>query len=97
MAFACWVTSFGQISFRGNACLLDGVNLDPEGHFGRNRYLCFNFLWSGKQDKRVMPWDSWGCIALHKSLGRWGLKNIFNFSKALTAKVGRCLISTTSL
>lgn len=57
----------------------------------------FNFLWSGKMDKRVMPWAHWEHIALPKSLGGWGLKNIFNFSKDLEAKVGWHLISTTSL
>lgn len=48
-------------------------------------------------EKRVMPWASWEQIALPKYLGGWGLKNIFQFSKDLAAKVGWCLLSTTSL
>jgi len=39
----------------------------------------------------------WERIALPKSMGGWGLKNIFLFSKALVAKGGWRLIKTTSL
>jgi len=44
-----------------------------------------------------MSWVRWECISQPKALGGWGLKNIFLFSKALAAKVGWRLISTTSL
>lgn len=36
-----------------------------------------------------MPWARWEYIALPKSLGGWGLKNIFQFLRPLVAKVGQ--------
>jgi len=69
----------------------------PRGILEKIRSICFNFLWSGKQEKTVMPWARWEHIALPESLGGWGLKNIFQFSKALVEKVGWRLLSTTSL
>jgi len=44
-----------------------------------------------------MSWVRWDCIVLPKSLGGWGLKNMFLFSKALAGKVAWRLISTNSL
>ena len=44
-----------------------------------------------------MVWVRWERIALPKALGGWGLKNIFNFAKALGAKVSWRLIKTQSL
>ena len=69
----------------------------PRGILDKIKRICFNFLWSGKQEKRVIPWARWECVALPKSLGGWGLRNIFQFSKYLAAKVRSCLLSTTSL
>lgn len=45
----------------------------------------------------MMPWVHWERLALPKALSGWGLKNIFHFSKALAAKVGWRLVSTSSL
>lgn len=61
------------------------------------KILCSRFLWSGKEESHVTPWVRWDCIALPKSMGGWGLKNIFHFSKALAAKGGWRLIKTSSL
>ena len=69
----------------------------PKGILEKIKRICFNFLWRSKQDKRVCPWALLECIALPKALGGWGLKNIYNFSKALVEKVGWRLINTTSL
>ena len=69
----------------------------PRGILDKIRRLCFYFIWSGKREKRVMPWARWERIALPKYLGGWGLKNIYNFSKALAMKVGWNFISTTRL
>jgi len=69
----------------------------PKGVLSSYRRLCFQFLWSGKKDAQVTPWVKWETIARPKDRGGWGLKNIFLFSKALAAKVGWRLISTSSL
>ena len=58
----------------------------PKGILEKIRRLCFYFLWSGSQVKKMMPWVRWERLALPKALGGWGLKNIFYFSKALAAK-----------
>jgi len=42
-------------------------------------------------------WIIWEKIAIPKTLGGWGLKNMFLFSKALTPKSGWRLLKTTSL
>jgi hypothetical protein len=39
----------------------------------------------------------WNILAIPKSLGGWGLKNIHLFSQALPAKVGLRLITTDNL
>ena len=44
-----------------------------------------------------MPWVWWERISLPKSFGGWALKNIFNFTKVLAAKVVWRLIATNSL
>jgi len=69
----------------------------PKGTLEAYRRLCFRFLWSGKKDTQVTPWVKWEKIARPKEGGGWGLKNIFIFSKALAAKVGWRLLSTSSL
>jgi len=69
----------------------------PKGILEKARRLCFSYLWSGNKETRKMPWVRWGRIALPKSLGGWGLKNIFHFSKALAGKVVWRLLTTTSL
>jgi len=69
----------------------------PKGTLEAYRRLCFRFLWSGRKDTHVTPWVKWERIARPKEEGGWGLKNIFFFSKALAAKVGWRLVSSTSL
>ena len=50
--------------------------------------IFFWFLWSVNKDVQVTPWVRWENIAVPKGLGGWGLKNIFLFAKALSAKGG---------
>jgi len=69
----------------------------PKGVIEAYRRLCFKFLWSGKKDSQVTPWVKWEILARPKDRGGWGLKNIFLFSKALAAKVGWRLLSSSSL
>jgi len=69
----------------------------PKGILEKIRRLCFTYLWKGNKEGRTMPWVSWRRIALPKSLGGWGLKNIFVFSKALAGKVAWRLISNILL
>ena len=59
--------------------------------------MCAIFLWSGDKDHYVVPWVKWEKIAVPKSLGGWGLKNVFIFSKALAAKGVWRLLTTNSL
>ena len=44
-----------------------------------------------------LPWIRWEKIAKPKSLGGWGLKNIFHFARALAAKGGWHLIHSKNL
>ena len=69
----------------------------PKGTLEKIRYICFNYLWHGNNERKVLPWVRWDHIATPKALEGWGLKNIFLFSKSLAAKMGWRLISTTSL
>jgi hypothetical protein len=66
----------------------------PKGILEKMRKMCFLYLWQGHKDKKVLPWVRWDRIATPKSLGGWGLKNIFSFSKALAAKCTWRLIKT---
>jgi len=68
----------------------------PKGILETAQRLCFTYLWRGNREAKVMPWVRWERITLPKSLGGWGLKNIFYFLKALAGKVTWRLISTTS-
>ena len=61
------------------------------------RRICLHFLWSGHKDASVSPWVRWENISKPKSLGGWGLKNIFLFARALVAKGGWHLIHSENL
>jgi hypothetical protein len=69
----------------------------PLGFLEKIRRICFKFLWAGTQDSVVVPWVSWEKLFVPKSLGGWGLKNIFLFSKSLAAKASWRLIKSKSL
>ena len=58
----------------------------PKGILEKAHRICLHFLWSNSKEASVSPWVSWEKIARPKSLGGWGLKNIFLFTKALAAK-----------
>jgi hypothetical protein len=58
------------------------------------RRRSFIFLWSRKREKDNFHLVAWNKIALPKKSGGWGLKNIFEFGKALAAKsLWRCMFS----
>jgi hypothetical protein len=60
----------------------------PKGILEKLRRICFKFIWSGSHDKHTSPWARWENLARPKSLGGWGLKNIFLFSKYLSENMG---------
>jgi hypothetical protein len=90
-------THSNKICTRIHPSLLDVVSLDPKRNPGKTQKICACFIWSGSREKYTQPWSKWDNIALPKSLGGWGLKNIFLFSKALAAKACWRLISDTSM
>jgi hypothetical protein len=49
------------------------------------RQLIFDFLWSGGSTAHHFHLCSWEVLAKPKSLGGWGLRNIFHFNRALAA------------
>jgi hypothetical protein len=55
----------------------------PKGTLEKIRKIYSHFIWSGSGDKNIQPWEKWDLLARPKSLGGWGLKNIFLFSKEL--------------
>ena len=69
----------------------------PKGISIAARKLTSKFLWSGKLETHVTPWVRWEKIATRKDLGGWALKNIFHFSKALVAKGGWHILTSSSL
>jgi hypothetical protein len=76
---------------------LDVSGLDPKGDSGEGQKNLLLFYLVGYSGSIYPPWVKWDRLAFPKALGGWGLKNIFLFSKALVAKVGWRLISTTIL
>jgi len=55
----------------------------PKGILDKIRQQCFRFIWFGEVRKKKMVLASWKRIVVPKSLGGWGLKNIFLLSKAI--------------
>lgn len=51
----------------------------------------------GKEDQNSLVLASWNKIVLTKTLGGWGLKNIYLFAKAPTVKNGWNLIENNGL
>jgi len=52
----------------------------------KNRKVGFHFLWIGNMNTDGIPLFKWSSIALPKSLGGWGVRNIYLFSQALATK-----------
>jgi hypothetical protein len=69
----------------------------PKGTLEKIRRLYFRFIWSGMKDHYTLPWAKWELLARPKSLGGWGLKNIFTFAKELAAKSSWRLINTNNI
>jgi hypothetical protein len=57
----------------------------PKGVLEIARKIYFKFIWAGTKDQFVAPWVKWNEMAVPKTLEGWGLKNIFLFTKALSA------------
>eukprot|EP00253_Pinus_taeda_P014363 PITA_14363 len=69
----------------------------PKGIMEKIRRLCYRFLWSGSNEKSVLPWVAWDKIARPKDWGRWGVKRLPEFSLSLAAKSGWRLITMENL
>eukprot|EP00253_Pinus_taeda_P017324 PITA_17324 len=69
----------------------------PKGIMEKIRRLCCRFLWSGSNEKSVLPWVAWDKIARPKDWGRWGIKRLPEFSLSLAAKSGWRLITMVNL
>jgi hypothetical protein len=65
----------------------------PKGILENIINLCFKFLLAGSQEKVVLPWVKWYLLAIPKSLGGWGLKNIFMFEKIWLQSLARYFLS----
>jgi hypothetical protein len=51
------------------------------------RQLIFEFLWSGSKQRRGFHLCKWQEISKPKSLGGWGLRNLYLFYRALSANI----------
>jgi hypothetical protein len=71
--------------------------LDTKRYFGKGEEVVLFLSVAWKQGQKVFPWVRWEQIAAPKTLGGWGLNNLFSFSKALATKNSWRLIKTTSL
>lgn len=69
----------------------------PKGIMEKIRRLCCRFLWSGSNEKSVLPWVAWDKIARPKDWGGWGVKRLPEFSLSLAAKSGWRLITMENL
>jgi hypothetical protein len=68
----------------------------PKGNLKKIGKHCSCFIWSDSGEKNIQPWAKWDLIARPKSLGGWGLKNIFLFSKSSAAKKGWRIITNNN-
>jgi hypothetical protein len=57
----------------------------PVSVLSKIRQLIFDFLWSGGGIAHHFHLCNWEMLAKPKSLGGWGLRNIFHFNRALAA------------
>lgn len=58
----------------------------PKGILEKLTRISFWFLWYERLDKQSLAWVKWKTLAIRKCLDGLGLKFIFHFSKALSAK-----------
>jgi hypothetical protein len=49
------------------------------------RKIMFNFLWKGNNESNHYHLCKWELLTIPKKYGGWGLRNIFDFNKALAA------------
>lgn len=58
----------------------------PKGILDAIRKSCFSFLWKRNKKKEGILLVNWKRLVKLKKNGRWGMKNVFMFGKALVAK-----------
>jgi len=56
------------------------------------RKIVFNFLWKGNSESKHYHLCKWELLTLPKKYGGWGLRNIFDFNKALAANSLWCVL-----
>lgn len=97
-----WLSQGGRLVLAKSVFELISVYLHnlafiPKGVLEKVQKCCFNFLWQGSSEYKGTHWVSWKKVALPKSLGGWGLKDIFSFGRSLAAKPLWNFISKYSL
>ena len=65
---------------------LHNLTYIPKGILEKNQENSLKFLWSINNEKEGIPLVKWQVIVQPKEMGRWDLKNIPLFEKALVAK-----------
>jgi hypothetical protein len=97
MALKSRKTNPHKICFGSYPSLLDVSLLDTQGCIRKNPKTLLQVYLVRIEGPLHSPLGKMGSIGSAKSSGGWGLKNIFIFSKALTAKTCWRLITTDSL
>lgn len=69
----------------------------PKIIFSHVQQICNIYLWNDHQDKKIFSWVSWHNIALPKTWGGWGLKDLILFAHALATKKGWTLLTGQNL
>jgi len=69
----------------------------PKGVMKISWKLHFKFILDGTKNQFVSPWVKWKEVAFPKTLGGWGLKNIFLFPNPLEYKSCWILITSYNL
>lgn len=69
----------------------------PRGILSRIQQICSQYLWNGHKEGKIFAWVSWKNTALPKKWGRWGLKDLPYFAKALAAKMSWSLLTANNL
>jgi hypothetical protein len=76
---------FIEISFRMPTVYWMSLETIPYTVLNNLRKIMFNFLWKGNNETKHYHLCKWELLTLPKKFGGWGLRNLFDFNKALAA------------
>lgn len=68
-----------------------------KGVLAQIKKICGCFLCIGSKEEGVFPWVSWEKIAIPKTWGGWGIKDLPIFTSSLAAKYGQRLLTLENL